>query len=80
MHGRGVTAVITDLGVLEPDPETCELTLARVHPGVTADQAIAATGWQLRVRDDLGESTPPSERELEALRALRAADEREPAG
>jgi glutaconate CoA-transferase subunit B len=80
MHGRGVTAVITDLGELEPDPETCELTLARVHPGVTADQAIAATGWQLRVRDDLGESTPPSERELEALRALRTADEREPAG
>jgi hypothetical protein len=32
------------------------------------------------VRADLGESTPPSERELEALRALRTADEREPAG
>jgi len=78
--GRGVTAVITDLGELEPDPETCELTLARVHPGVTVDQAVAATGWPLRVRADLGQSTPPSERELEALRALRTADEREPAG
>ena len=80
LRGRGVTAVITDLGELEPDPETFELTLARVHPGVTADQAVAATGWPLRVRPDLGESTPPSERELEALRALRTADEREPAG
>ncbi|HXD69170.1 MAG TPA: CoA-transferase [Gaiellales bacterium] len=80
LRGRGVTAVITDLGELEPDPETFELTLARVHPGVTADQAVAATGWPLRVRADLGESTPPRERELEALRGLRTADEREPAG
>ena len=80
MRGRGVTAVITDLGELEPDPETFELTLARVHPGVTAEQAVAATGWPLRVRADLGQSAPPSERELEALRALRTADEREPAG
>ena len=80
MRGRGVTAVITDLGELEPDPETFELTLARVHPGVTAEEAVAATGWPLRVRGDLGESTPPSERELEALRALHTAEEREPAG
>ena len=80
LPGRGVTAVITDLGELEPDPETFELTLARVHPGVTAEQVVAATGWPLRVRADLGQSAPPSERELEALRALRTADEREPAG
>jgi glutaconate CoA-transferase subunit B len=80
LRGRGVTAVITDLGELEPDPETFELTLARIHPGVTVEQAVAATGWPLRVRDDVEESTPPSERELEALRALRTAGEREPAG
>jgi glutaconate CoA-transferase, subunit B len=80
MRGRGVTAVITDLGELEPDPETFELTLARIHPGVTVEQAVAATGWPLVVRGDLEESTPPSARELEALRALHTADEREPAG
>jgi glutaconate CoA-transferase subunit B len=80
LRGRGVTAVITDLGELEPDPETFELTLARIHPGVTVEQAVAATGWPLRVRDDVEESTPPSEREPEALRALRTAGEREPAG
>ncbi len=80
LPGRGVTAVITDLGELEPDPETFELTLARIHPGVTVEQAVAATGWPLRVREDVGVSTAPGERELEALRALRTADEREPAG
>ena len=80
LRGRGVTAVITDLGELEPDPETCELTLARIHPGVGVEQAVAATGWPLAVRDALEESAPPTDRELEALRALRTADEREPAG
>jgi glutaconate CoA-transferase, subunit B len=80
LRGRGVTAVITDLGELEPDPETFELTLARIHPGVTVEQAVAATGWALEVRDDLEQSRPPSERELKALRALHTAEEREPAG
>ncbi len=80
LPGRGVTAVITDLGELEPDPETCELTLARIHPGVAVEQAVAATAWPLAVREDLEQSAPPSERELDALRALRAAGEREPAG
>ena len=54
--GAGVTAVVTDLGVLEPDPETKELTLTLAHPGVAADEARAATGWELLVaepaRDD----------------------------
>jgi glutaconate CoA-transferase, subunit B len=80
LRGRGITAVITDLGELEPDPETLELTLARVHPGVGVEQAVAATGWPLAVRDDLEESARPTGRELEALRALRTADERERAG
>ncbi len=53
LPGRGVTVVVTDLGVLEPDPGTCELTLTLLHPGRTVDEARAATGWELRVADDL---------------------------
>ena len=75
--GAGVTAVVTNLGVLEPDPESRELTLTRVHPGVTADEARAATGWELRAADRLEVSEPPSETELAALRALRTAGEEE---
>ena len=55
LKGRGVSAVITDLGVLEPDPDTCELTLTQVHPGVEAGAVVAATGWPLRVADELGD-------------------------
>ena len=45
--------MITDLGILRPDPATGELVQTALHPGVTAEQAIAATGWPLRVADDL---------------------------
>src|SRR5579862_386882 len=45
LRGAGPRVVITDLGVLTPDPDSCELTLVSVHPGATAEQAQAATGW-----------------------------------
>ena len=68
--GDRVSVVVTDLGILEPDPETRELVLVRVHPGVDADDVRAATAWELRVADELGETKPPSAAELESLRAL----------
>jgi glutaconate CoA-transferase subunit B len=72
LPGRGPTIVITDLGVLRPDPETCELTLTQVHPDVSVEQAREATGWPLRVADDVHETEPPSDDELRVLRELRA--------
>ena len=67
--GERVRVVVTDLGILEP--RDGELTLTRVHPGVVPDEARAATGWELRVADDLRETEAPTDAELEALRALR---------
>ena len=52
-RGKGPTAVITDLGVLEPDPETRELVLTQIHPGVDVEQVREETGWDLRVADEL---------------------------
>jgi glutaconate CoA-transferase, subunit B len=78
LRGRGPVLVITDLGVLEPDPGTCELTLTRLHPGVTVEQARAATGWELAVSPGLGTTEPPTEEELRTLRALEGATRREP--
>ena len=72
LPGGGPKVVITDLGVLRPDPETLELTLTDIHPGVTVEQAREATGWPLRVADDLVRTEPPSGRELLALRELKA--------
>ncbi|HSE72016.1 MAG TPA: CoA-transferase subunit beta [Nocardioidaceae bacterium] len=72
LRGAGPTEVITDLGILEPDPETRELTLTRLHPGVTVEQARAATGWPLRVADEVATTTAPTQNELTALRELHA--------
>jgi glutaconate CoA-transferase subunit B len=72
LTGRGPVRVITDLGVLEPDPETCELTLVRIHPGVSVREAREMTGWKLRVADDLGTTEPPTDTELAVLRELEA--------
>jgi glutaconate CoA-transferase, subunit B len=72
LPGRGPTTVITDLGVLRPDPRSRELTLTEVHPGVTVEDARAACGWPLQVAGDIRESRPPTEQELRVLRELRA--------
>jgi glutaconate CoA-transferase subunit B len=71
LRGRGPVLVITDLGMLRPDPQTCELTLTTVHPGIDVDDVRAATGWQLRVADDLETSEPPTTEELTVLRDLQ---------
>ena len=68
--GDRVSTVITDLGVLTRDPRRDELVLTRLHPGSTVDAARAATGWNLRVADDLAVTSPPSAAELEVLREL----------
>jgi glutaconate CoA-transferase subunit B len=67
--GDNVRVVVTDLGILEP--RDGELTLTHVHPGVSVDDARAATGWALRIADDVCETEPPTAAELDALRSLK---------
>jgi glutaconate CoA-transferase, subunit B len=69
-RGRGPTAVITDLGVLEPDSESCELTLTQIHEGVDVQMVREATAWNLQVSGDPRRTSPPTEEELTALREL----------
>lgn len=70
--GGGPTTVITDLGVLRPDPVTKELTLVALHPGATIEGAREATGWELRVTEEVAATEPPTDEELEVLRELHA--------
>jgi glutaconate CoA-transferase subunit B len=71
--GRGtVTAVVTDLAVLEPGADG-ELELAQLHPGVDVQQVQEATGWQLRVAQNVVMTKEPTDDELAALRALKVA-------
>jgi glutaconate CoA-transferase subunit B len=78
MRGAGPRTVITDLGVLEPDPVTSQLTLTALHPGATPEQARAATGWPLAVADQLRVTAAPTPRELAVLRHLESTKGRQP--
>jgi glutaconate CoA-transferase, subunit B len=73
LPGRGPVLVITDLGILAPDPATCALRLTHLHPGVTVAQVRAATGWDLAVAPALEHTAPPAPEELAALRELTGA-------
>jgi glutaconate CoA-transferase subunit B len=67
LRGGGPLAIVTDLGILEPD-ENGELTLTALHPGISLDQVRENTGWDLRAHPKLNVTTPPSKQELEILR------------
>ena len=67
LRGGGPQAVVTDLGVMEPD-ETGELVLTGLHPGATAEQACQNTGWDLKTAKELKVTEPPSSLELRILR------------
>jgi glutaconate CoA-transferase, subunit B len=67
LRGGGTQAVVTDLGIMEPD-ENGELTLTALHPGATVEQAAANTGWELKIAANLRTTQPPTDAELGILR------------
>jgi len=60
-------AVVTDIGIMEPD-DRGELVLRAVHPGRTAEDAVANTGWDIKVDPDLTTTQAVTEHELGILR------------
>ncbi len=73
LRGRGPQRIITDLGVLTPDPRTCEFTMTALFPGVAAETVSQRTGWDVAIAAAPQAVPPPSPAELAALRDLRAA-------
>ena len=70
LTGAGPRKIITDLGVLEPDPATQEFVLTGLYPGVSVEDAQARTGWDLAAAAELHTVDPPSPSELTALRGF----------
>ena len=73
---RGPTRLITDLALFEPDPQTKEMTVVSIHPGVSREQLQANTGWKLRYAATVAQTPPPTARELDVLRDLHARSAR----
>jgi glutaconate CoA-transferase, subunit B len=69
---KGPTKLITDLALFAPDPQTKEMTVVSIHPGVTREQIAENTGWPVKFAAQVAETPTPSARELEVLRELQA--------
>jgi glutaconate CoA-transferase, subunit B len=67
LRGRGPIAVVTDLGMMEPDASG-ELILTALHPGKTIQQALDNTGWALKTAGQVRITEPITARELRILR------------
>ena len=67
LRGAGPQAVVTDLGILEPDQDG-ELVLTALHPQKTVEQVRQNTGWDIKVAPKLSVTENPSDEELRILR------------
>ncbi len=70
MPGAGPVKVVTDKAILEADPESGELVVTGLYPGVALDEVRGGVGWDLRARSEMAEVTPPTTRELDLLRQV----------
>ncbi len=69
IFGR-VSRVVTDLGILGFDSDTKAMRLESLHPGVTVEQVVENTGFELLMANELGMTDPPTDHELAVLRNL----------
>lgn len=68
--GGGPSAIITNLGILRPDPVTKEFYLESYFSHSSVDEIIASTGWALKISPDVKMVPEPTDKELENLRAV----------
>ncbi len=66
----GVSRVVTTLGILGFDPESKRMRIEATHPGVSVANIKANTGFELLEAPRIETTEPPTEDELEMLRAL----------
>ena len=69
---KGPTQLITDLCIFSPDPQSKEMTVVSIHPGVTRDQIADGTGWPVKYAASVDETSAPTANELGVLRDLHA--------
>jgi len=69
LPGGGPRYVVTPLCVLDFEEETKRMRLKSVHPGVSVDQVLANTGFDLVVPDQVLDTAAPSDQQLSVLRS-----------
>ena len=62
--------VVSNLAVFDWEPVSHRMRLLSVHPGVSLDEVIAATGFDLVIPDDVPATREPTEAELIVIREV----------
>ena len=68
LKGGGPCAVITTRGILRFNSETKEMILDSIHPGITVENVLKNTGWDLRCAPKVQKTKPPTRSELRIIR------------
>lgn len=63
-----IRRVISNLGVFDFETPDNQMRLRSIHPGVTREEIVEKTGFELVIPDDLSESRLPTAEELTLLR------------
>ncbi len=66
-ENTGPSRVITDLCLFDFEPETKRMRLIACHPGITTEDVIKATGFEILIADEVGTTDPPTKEELRLL-------------
>ncbi len=74
LPGGGPAAVVTPLCTFDFDPQTLRMRLETVHPGVTVQQVVQATGFELAVPEAVPVTPAPTADELAILRSIDSAE------
>jgi glutaconate CoA-transferase subunit B len=67
-RGTGPAYVVSTLALMDFDPESRRMRLKATHPGVSVEEVVAATGFELGVPEKVEVTEPPSPEELRLLR------------
>src|SRR6185437_5055999 len=65
-----IRVVVSNLGVFDFETPDRTMRLRSVHPGVTVEQVVEATAFELAVPDDVPESRQPTDEELDLMRRV----------
>ena len=66
--GNGPSVVISSLGILRFDPQSKEMYVESLHPGITADEIRENTAWDLKFAESVQETPTPSPEQIRILR------------
>ena len=68
LRGGGPDRVITDMGIMDFEPESKRMRVISLHPGITREKIQEATGFPLLFAPEVAVTPPPSPEELNILR------------